>query len=169
MLLCCSSLFVSSDMQFFFRLLLSIFMFFWWFNPHKEHMHKSMQLKPCKQANIILEPTLPSSQGFEGMNLKNSFPGCNWLHGCNCFSAPYFWAFPFPPQSLRVAEGEVFAQHFRAGRIPSPWCVMNILLYCYVIYAKGSRLKAPSLHPLISGSGAWSALISWVFILLYKH
>lgn len=27
-----------------------------------------------------------------------------------------------------VAEGVVFAQHFRAARIPSPWCSMNILL-----------------------------------------
>ncbi len=117
----------------------------------------------------ILYLTLPSSHSFLRRNVKNLFPGCNWLHARNCLSAPYFWAFPFPPQSLRMAEGEVFAQHFRASRIPSPWCVMNILLYCYVIYTKGSRLKAPSLHPLIMGSGAWSVLISRVFLLLYKQ
>lgn len=46
---------------------------------------------------------------------------------------------------------------------------MNILLYCYVIYAQGLELKAPSLLPLIAGSSAWSVLIRWVFILLYKQ
>lgn len=70
---------------------------------------------------------------------------------------------------FRVAEGKVFAQHFRAGRIPSLWCVMNILQYCYVIYTKGLGLKAPSLHPLATGSSSWSVLTSWVFILLYKQ
>lgn len=68
---------------------------------------------------------------------------------------------------LERLRGEVFAQHFRAGRIPSPWCVMNILRYCYVIYAQGSGLKAPSLHPLVAGSSARSVLISWVFFFFF--
>lgn len=68
-----------------------------------------------------------------------------------------------------MAEDEVFAQRIRAGRIPSLWCVMNISLYCYVIYAQGLQLKAPTLHPLISESSACSVLINWVFILLYKQ
>lgn len=65
-----------------------------------------------------------------------------------------------------VAEGVVFAQHFRAARIPSPWCSMNILLYCYVIYAQG--LKALSIHSLITGSSSW-CVICRVFILPYKQ
>lgn len=88
---------------------------------------------------------------------------------CDCFSPFTFGFFPYPPHDPRVAEDEVFAQRFRAGRIRSPRCVMNILLYCYVIYAQGLELKAPTLHPLITGSGAWAVLISWVFILLYKQ
>lgn len=110
---------------------------------------------------------LPSSSD---KNLFSDCTGsCNWLHACNCFSAPHFWAFPYPPHGLKVAEQEVFAQHFRAGRIPSPWCVMNILLYCYVIYAQGLGLKAPSLHTLITRSSSLSVFISQVFILLYKQ
>lgn len=65
-------------------------------------------------------------------------------------------AFPDPPHSLGVSEDEVFAQRFRTGRIPSPWCAMNILLYCYVIHAQGLELKAPSLHALITGSSVWT-------------
>lgn len=68
-----------------------------------------------------------------------------------------------------MVEDEVFAQRIRAGRIPSLWYVMNILRHCYVIYAQGLELKAPTLHPLTTGSCAWSALINWVFLLLYKQ
>lgn len=68
-----------------------------------------------------------------------------------------------------VAEGVVFAQHFRAARIPSPWCSMNILLYCYVIYAQGLGLKALSIHSLITGSSSWCVFIFRVFILPYKQ
>lgn len=46
---------------------------------------------------------------------------------------------------------------------------MNILRHCYVIYAQGLELKAPTLHPLTTGSCARSPLINWVFILLYKQ
>lgn len=46
---------------------------------------------------------------------------------------------------------------------------MNILRHCYVIYAQGLELKAPTLHPFTTGSCAWSALINWVFLMLYKQ
>lgn len=73
------------------------------------------------------------------------------------------------PLPASVVEEEVFAQRIRAGRIPSLWYVMNILQHCYVIYAQGLELKAPTLHPLTAGSCTRSALINWVFLLLYKQ
>lgn len=84
----------------------------------------------------------------------------------------YFWAF-FPPHPLLTVLDSLrvkclLSTSEQAG-FSSLWCVMNILLYCYVIYAQGLGLKAPSLHPLIIGSSAWSVLINWVFIVLYKQ
>jgi len=65
------------------------------------------------------------------------FPDCNWLHACNCFFSSLLLGSSLSSSGFECLRAKVFAQHFRAGRIPSPWFVMNILLHCYVIYTQG--------------------------------
>lgn len=62
------------------------------------------------------------------------------------FHLPLFLA-PLPARRLRLAAARSVCSALQSREATVPAVVpMNILLYCYVIYAQGLELKAPTLH-----------------------